>query len=126
MTRAVWDDLAPRLASGAALALVCGAAVAAGGVWLNALAVLAVGLMSWELARITAAGHPRDAVLVGLFAAAMLTLVLWRHDPYWMPFLAAPALLAWLRAPSSSLTLAPATTRATRASPDQSPTLPSA
>lgn len=103
MTRAVWDDLAPRLASGAALALVCGAAVAAGGVWLNALAVLAVGLMSWELSRITAAGHPRDAVLVGLFAAAMLTLVLWRHDPYWMPFLAAPALLAWLRAPSGRL-----------------------
>jgi phosphatidate cytidylyltransferase len=103
MTRPVWDDLAPRLASGAGLAILCGAAVVAGGVWLNALAVLAVGIMSWELARMTATGHPRDAVLVGLFAAAMLTLVLWRHDPYWMPFLAAPALLSWLRAPSKRL-----------------------
>jgi phosphatidate cytidylyltransferase len=103
MTRPVWDDLAPRLASGAALAILGGAAVIAGGAWLNELAVLAVGIMSWELARITAAGHPRDAVLVGLFAAAMLTLVLWRHDPYWMPFLAAPALLAWLRASPGKL-----------------------
>jgi phosphatidate cytidylyltransferase len=101
-----WDDLAPRVASGAALAVVGFGAIAAGGAALNVMAVASVGIMSWELARITGPGHPRDAVLMGLFAGTMLALLLWRHDPYWMPFLAAPALLTFLRAQSFRLSAA--------------------
>jgi phosphatidate cytidylyltransferase len=98
MTSRAWDDLAPRLISGAVIAAFGLAALWAGGVWVKGLAVLSAGVMTWELARMGVPGRPLQAVVMGAFAAAMLTLALWKHDPYWMHFLAAPPLLTALRA----------------------------
>ena len=45
-----WNDLGPRMVSGAAMVVVGAAAIWAGGWWFAALAVVAAGLMVWELA----------------------------------------------------------------------------
>ncbi len=54
-----WADLGPRLASGLAMVVIGAAAIWAGGWWFAALAVVASGLMVWELAAMTAPGEPR-------------------------------------------------------------------
>lgn len=91
-----WGDLAARVASGVVLAVVGFGALAAGGMWLNALAVVAAGAMIWELARITAPDSPGAARLMGLAAAAVLATVLLRHDPFWLIYLTVPSVLGLL------------------------------
>lgn len=88
-----WSDLAPRLLSGAAIAIAGLGLIWAGGVWFQALAAAVVGLMVWELAGITSADGRRDrAVLLGLLAAVTLGFALWMHRPYWLALLALPSL----------------------------------
>ncbi|MCB2121773.1 MAG: phosphatidate cytidylyltransferase, partial [Rhodobacteraceae bacterium] len=66
---ATWDDLAPRVLAGIAMAVVGIGALVAGGVWIAALAVLLAGLMIWELAAMTAPARPGEARILGLLAA---------------------------------------------------------
>lgn len=88
-----WDDLARRLASAAALALVGLSAVTAGGGALTLLAGIAVGLMIWELARLCDATGPRAAVWAGGLAVISLWLVIVQHAPLWLVLLALPPLV---------------------------------
>jgi len=71
-----WADLGPRMVSGAAMVLVGAAAVWAGGWWFGALAVVAAGLMIWELAAMIRPDQPGAARLLGLAAASGVLLAL--------------------------------------------------
>lgn len=89
-----WGDLAPRIVTALVLAAVAGGAVVAGGVALVALAVVAGGLMTWELARMTR-GHegPDLSIPLGLLAAVALALILCLPDARWpVALVLAPAL----------------------------------
>ncbi|MGB3316610.1 MAG: phosphatidate cytidylyltransferase [Albidovulum sp.] len=92
-----WADLAPRLISGAVMALGGLALIWMGGVWFAGLAIVAAGLMVWELAAMTDRGRPSEAVLFGLLASVALGLVLYTHNPLHMPLLALPVLAGLLR-----------------------------
>lgn len=88
-----WDDLAPRVASGIAIALVGIAALWFGDPWLSLLSTLTGGLMLWETSRITAPDRPRDAVILGVIASVVLAYVFYKHNPFWLALLILPALL---------------------------------
>ncbi len=94
-----WEDLAPRILSGIAIAAVGLGALWAGDVWIKGFAALAAAVMLWELARMGLPDRPGQALVIGGFGAAMLTLVFWQHDPYWMLLLTAPPLILFLRGP---------------------------
>lgn len=93
---AQWADLRVRILSGLAVLAVGLLAVWWGGRPVRLLAAVGAGLMIWELARIHAPGRAAEARLVGLVAAAVMALVLWRHDVRWMALLPAPALVLLL------------------------------
>ena len=63
-----WNDLKPRVLTGAILATLGAFAVWAGGFWFLGLVALASGLMFWELARIARADDWHLAVLFGAAA----------------------------------------------------------
>lgn len=92
-----WEDLSVRMASGVVLAAAGLAVVWAGGAWLTGFVALAVGLMLWEAASITAPGRPREAALIGIAGAGLLAAVIARHDPFALPLLAVPALAGAIR-----------------------------
>ncbi|MCV2870082.1 phosphatidate cytidylyltransferase [Defluviimonas sp. WL0002] len=79
---AKWDDLAPRLLAGLAMAVVGVADVVAGGIWIEALSIAVTGLMIWELAAMTAPDRPGEARLLGMIAALCLAGILWNHAPF--------------------------------------------
>ncbi|MCB2139769.1 MAG: phosphatidate cytidylyltransferase, partial [Rhodobacteraceae bacterium] len=87
---ATWDDLAPRVLAGIAMAVVGIGALVAGGVWIAALAVLLAGLMIWELAAMTAPARPGEARILGLLAALAMVAILWRHAPLMLALVALP------------------------------------
>lgn len=97
MSSAKWDDLAPRVLAGIAMAVVGIAAIVAGGVWITALSVLVTGLMLWELATMTAPDRPGEARALGLIAALCLGVILWRHAPFAMALAVVPPVLGALR-----------------------------
>jgi phosphatidate cytidylyltransferase len=65
-------DLAPRLLTGAAVAVVGLAAVWAGYPWFTALVAAIVGLLVWELGTMLGAGRERALALGGLGGACLL------------------------------------------------------
>lgn len=69
-----WDDLGPRLATAVAMVAVGSAAIWAGGLWFAALAVLACGVMTWELANMIRPGHENAARQEGALAALALAI----------------------------------------------------
>lgn len=81
--KAKWSDLGLRVGSGIVLAALGAALLLSSGLWLRLGVSVLVGLMMWELARLTAWRHPefhspRHPVLIaslgGLVELAMLTL----------------------------------------------------
>ncbi|MCB2133559.1 MAG: phosphatidate cytidylyltransferase, partial [Rhodobacteraceae bacterium] len=94
---ATWDDLAPRVLAGIAMAVVGIGALVAGGVWIAALAVLLAGLMIWELAAMTAPARPGEARILGLLAALAMVAILWRHAPLMLALVALPGVAGALR-----------------------------
>lgn len=96
-TTSKWADLAPRLASGAVMAVGGALLVWAGGPWFAALAVIAGGLMIWELAAMTDPARPREAVAIGLVAAVALAAIFWLHNPYLLALLAIPPVFGLVR-----------------------------
>jgi phosphatidate cytidylyltransferase len=88
-----FQDLAVRMASGVVLAGVGAVALWAGGVWLLALACLSVGVMTWEVAAMTAPTRRAQSLALAALAGGLLTAIVVRHDPVWLAMLFAPALV---------------------------------
>jgi len=86
-----WADLGPRLASGLAMVVIGAGAIWVGGAWFTALAVVASGLMVWELAAMMRPGSPA-AVPLGLAAALAVLVALILPDRAALVLLALPAL----------------------------------
>lgn len=92
-----WDDLAPRIISGAAMAVGGLFLVWMGGIWFAALAIVCAGLMIWELAAMTDKARPSEAKVLGVLAALALAVVLLSRNPLYMPLLMVPPLVILLR-----------------------------
>ncbi|WP_347310115.1 phosphatidate cytidylyltransferase [Defluviimonas sp. SAOS-178_SWC] len=92
-----WGDLAPRLISGAVMAVGGLTLVWMGGPWFAGLAIVAGALMIWELARMTDPGRPAEALLLAAAAAVILSTILVSHNPYHLPLLMVPTLFGLLR-----------------------------
>ncbi|MGB3178621.1 MAG: phosphatidate cytidylyltransferase [Albidovulum sp.] len=93
-----WGDLAPRAMSGVAMAVGGLWLVWLGGLWFAALAVLAAGLMIWELSAMTDPGRRLEAIVMGLIAAASLAIIFWmRATPYYLALLLLPTVIGLLR-----------------------------
>jgi phosphatidate cytidylyltransferase len=93
-----WGDLAARTLSGVILAVVGLGVLVAGDPWLSVFASLSAGLMIWELAVMTGrASTPARARILGVLAAGVLGLVLYKHNPFWLAWLLLPILagLIW-------------------------------
>ncbi len=87
-----WDDLRPRVITGAVLTVVGIAVIWAGG-WIFALAAAAIiGLMIWELAAMIAPDRRSEAVQVALLSALAVVLARVLPGEWTLPLLAAPAL----------------------------------
>lgn len=86
-----WADLGPRLGSGLAMVVIGAAAIGAGGVWFAALAVVAAGLMVWELASMMRPGSLL-AVALGVGSALAVVVALLLPDRFALVVLALPAL----------------------------------
>ena len=103
-----WSDLAPRAASGLAMAAVGLSAIWAGGLIFAALVIVLGGLMTWEAARLFSSTAPARAAITG---AAALALSLWLPGLFVLPLVAAAVLVnaetvARARAPFAALALA--------------------
>lgn len=85
--RAKWADLRVRVVSGLVVLALGLGAIWAGGLAVRLLAVVASGLMVWELSRLTGAGRAAS-LCVGAVAALSLGAFLWWHGPYWLAALA--------------------------------------
>jgi phosphatidate cytidylyltransferase len=97
-------DLATRLGSGAFLAAVGIAAIWAGGLWFEALAVVAATLMLWELTRMQAPGDRTAPVAFALLAAFALGVALALPGPWsFLPLLAPGIVALALRRPDARL-----------------------
>lgn len=95
-------DLVPRVASGAMLGAAGGGAVFAGGVWFSALIVLCVGLMLWELLRMTAPMlSPVRLAVLAAAGAAGLPLALAAVPALLFPVAVLPVLVALVLPPTA-------------------------
>lgn len=73
-----WDDLATRVVTGVALAVLCLAAIWVGGLPFTALCALGAGLMTWELARMQGAARLAPGLgLAGALAVAAAPFLPW-------------------------------------------------
>lgn len=89
-----WDDLAPRIVSGAILAVIGVAAMAAGGLWFTGLVAVASGIMIWELARMMSPADALAAAGLGIVAGLAVLSVRWLGAWALVPLLV-PAALGW-------------------------------
>jgi len=76
-TSAKWGDLGPRVISSVVLVALGVGAIWAGGLAFGALVVLAVGLITWEVARMCAPDRATLWAPLGLLAAAALFASFW-------------------------------------------------
>jgi phosphatidate cytidylyltransferase len=97
-----FPDLATRLGSGAVLAAVGIAAIWAGGLWFEGLAVAAATVMIWELARMQAPGDRAGSYALAVLALAALLVSHFLPGPWALAPLLAPGLAAMaLRRPGA-------------------------
>lgn len=88
-----WGDLAPRFASAIVMVIVGAAALWAGGVWFNGMVLVIVGLMLWELLRMSAPEKPAAAVQSGLLGVGALAALLVVPVVFVLPVLIAAVLV---------------------------------
>ncbi|MCB2093454.1 MAG: phosphatidate cytidylyltransferase [Rhodobacteraceae bacterium] len=90
-----WNDLAPRVATGAGVAVLGLGALWLGGWALTYLASAVTGLMIWELVNMTAGPLRKNlSPLAALVTAAVVFTAVTNHaSPFYLMFLAAPPLL---------------------------------
>lgn len=95
-----WNDLGPRILSGAVLLILGAALILSSGVWL-ALGVSALcGGMMWELAKLTAWRHPefqgpRHPVLIGILGGLTLLAMLMLPGNWPMLLVLVPIVFGW-------------------------------
>lgn len=89
-----WDDLAPRMGVGLALTVIGFGSVWLGGLALQALLVVATGLMIWELIRLLAPASGNWALQIGVVAALALALAFLVPAFFAIPLLIAPIIVA--------------------------------
>ena len=87
---AKWGDLGPRVASALAMVIVGTVAIRIGGWWFAGLAVIAAGLMVWELAAMIRPGGPARGL--GLAAGAAVLAACLLPGAWDLPVLGAVAL----------------------------------
>lgn len=88
-----WEDLRPRVITGAVLVAIGTVAIWLGGLWFASLAALVTGIMVWELARMTNPDRPSEAMQLGLLMGAAVLLARYLPGIYAAPIIAAPALV---------------------------------
>lgn len=86
-------DLAPRVASGVAMAAVGLGAVWAGGWWFLALIVAVTAAMVWELSRLLAAAAARRALMLAALAGGSVAAAALLPAPLALPGLLLPAVV---------------------------------
>ncbi len=86
-----WDDLLPRILSGAVLAGIGLVTIWLGGVAFHLFVVLACGAMIWELARMLEMG--RGAPWIAAASGAALLAAIELPGGFALPFVLAPALI---------------------------------
>ncbi|MBD3626224.1 MAG: phosphatidate cytidylyltransferase [Rhodobacteraceae bacterium] len=97
-----WDDLMPRLISGAVMVGVGVFAIWMGGIWFQALVSIATGLMIWELTRMVAPEVAARGVLFGQFSVALIMAVPQIGALWILPWVIGLALVATLTMPRRS------------------------
>jgi phosphatidate cytidylyltransferase len=93
-----WEDLRPRIISGAALAAVGVVCIALGGFWFHLLAAISSGIMVWELFGMISAGQGPEALGLGALAFLAVYSTRWLGPWALIPVLL-PAGLGWYLAP---------------------------
>ena len=67
-----WDDLRPRVITGAGLVAIGAVEIWLGGYWFATMVALVTGIMIWELARMTNPAQALQTVLLGLLTGAVV------------------------------------------------------
>ncbi|WP_112309476.1 phosphatidate cytidylyltransferase [Pseudogemmobacter bohemicus] len=88
-----WSDLVPRVASAVVMLAAGGLDIWAGGVWFEALAVIASAVMMWELARMTRGEGFDASILLGVLTFVVLVLVIWVPGIWILPLMLLPSLI---------------------------------
>ncbi|KUF11913.1 phosphatidate cytidylyltransferase [Pseudoponticoccus marisrubri] len=101
-----WDDLAPRLASGAAMVTVGLVAVWLGGVWFHLLVALICGMMIWELVCMVDSGRTKSQYVLGAAGFATALVVAWVPPGFAFPLLLFPSMLGFSRMEKGGVTYA--------------------
>lgn len=88
-----WDDLAPRVASGAVMVVIGLLGVWLGGIWWHLLIAAITGVMVWELAVMLHGANSDRMLMLGGIAAAAAMLSIELPAGFALPLLLAPALV---------------------------------
>lgn len=88
-----WSDLAARLGSAAAMAVIGLAGILAGGHVFHGMVAVICGAMVWELVRMLAPDAPGPARHLGGLAGAATLLAIYVPAPFALPVLLAPSLV---------------------------------
>ncbi len=67
-----WDDLRPRLITGAALIIVGAIEIWLGGLWFASMAALVTGIIIWELVQMCGPLRPQRAIQLAVLTGAMV------------------------------------------------------
>ena len=98
-----WDDLMPRLTSGAGMVIVGIIAIRLGGVWFQMLAVFVTAVMVWELARMIRQDG-NTAMLLAAATASVLSGLLQQDSAPYLLLMLGPALFGTFAMPRERLT----------------------
>ena len=88
-----WDDLAPRLASGAVMVIIGLLGVWLGGIWWHLLIAAICGVMVWELAVMLQGASSDRMLMLGGIAGGAAMLAIELPAGFALPLLLAPALV---------------------------------
>lgn len=88
-----WEDLKPRLLTGAALIVIGTVEIWLGGLWFASMVALITGVMIWELARMIDPAHAAHSVRIGLAAGAVTLAARYLPVQQALPLLAMPAII---------------------------------
>lgn len=101
-----WDDLTPRILTGAVLLVVGVSMIWLGGIWFALLAAGVGGAMIWELSRMIAPARPSEALQAGMIAAAAVLLARVLPPAMVVPLLAAAVITGLVRLPGQRVMFA--------------------
>ncbi|WP_026757847.1 phosphatidate cytidylyltransferase [Sediminimonas qiaohouensis] len=92
-TRASWDDLAPRVASGAAMVAIGGLALWWGGLVFHAMIAVVTALMLWELMRMCAPTPASASIQIAILGGVVLMASAFVSGFFTLPAIAAVVLV---------------------------------